>query len=83
MQYKLSELVAKFGGRLVGADVTVSAIAPTDLAAHGEITFYQIISTKSLAYLQSFGDYYQRRRCNRCFTAADYHTKSPTIILAW
>lgn len=39
MQYKLSELVAKFGGRLVGADVTVSAIAPTDLAAHGEITF--------------------------------------------
>jgi len=39
MQYKLSELVAKFGGRLVGADVTVSAIAPTDLAAPGEITF--------------------------------------------
>jgi UDP-3-O-[3-hydroxymyristoyl] glucosamine N-acyltransferase len=39
MQYKLSELIARFGGRLVGADVTVSAIAPTDLAAPGEITF--------------------------------------------
>lgn len=39
MVYKLSELVAKFGGTLVGDDVTVSAIAPTDLAGSGHITF--------------------------------------------
>ncbi len=39
MQYKLSELVAKFGGRLVGDDISVNAIAPTDLATNNHITF--------------------------------------------
>lgn len=39
MQYKLSELVAKFGGRLVGDDISVTAIAPTDLATNNHITF--------------------------------------------
>lgn len=39
MQYKLSEIVAKLGGSLVGADVSVAAIAPTDKAKNGELTF--------------------------------------------
>lgn len=39
MQYKLSELVAKFGGLLVGDDISVTAIAPTDLATNNHITF--------------------------------------------
>ncbi len=39
MQYKLSELVALFGGKLVGEDTTITAIAPTDLAQIGHITF--------------------------------------------
>lgn len=39
MHYKLSELVAKFGGTLSGDDVIVSAIAPTDLAEAMHITF--------------------------------------------
>lgn len=39
MQIKLSELVAKFGGQLVGEDIAISSIAPTDLAEHNQITF--------------------------------------------
>ena len=39
MQYKLSELVAKFGGQLVGEDISVEAISPTDFAAINHITF--------------------------------------------
>ena len=39
MEYKLSELVAKFGGQLIGDDICINAIAPTDLATAGEITF--------------------------------------------
>lgn len=39
MKYKLSEIIAKLGGSLVGADITVSAIAPTDKARAGELTF--------------------------------------------
>lgn len=39
MHYKLSELVAKFGGRLVGEDISVNAIGPTDLAKANDITF--------------------------------------------
>lgn len=39
MQYKLSELVTKFGGELVGEDVTVDAIGSTDLAQPTHITF--------------------------------------------
>lgn len=38
-KYKLSEIVAKFGGELVGDDTTVSGIAPTNLAVDGQITF--------------------------------------------
>ena len=40
MQYKLSELISKFGGVLKGNDVSVSAIMPTDKALPGEITFF-------------------------------------------
>jgi UDP-3-O-[3-hydroxymyristoyl] glucosamine N-acyltransferase len=40
MQYKLSELIAKFGGILKGEDVTVTSIMPTDKALPGEITFF-------------------------------------------
>jgi len=39
MTYRLSELVEKFGGTLVGEDVEVSDIAPTDLANLHQITF--------------------------------------------
>ncbi|MEN9945947.1 MAG: UDP-3-O-(3-hydroxymyristoyl)glucosamine N-acyltransferase [Pseudomonadota bacterium] len=39
MQYKLSELITRFGGQLIGEDVLVNAIAPTDLATAGQITF--------------------------------------------
>lgn len=39
MQYKLSELVARFGGELIGDDVIVNSIAPTDLAKAGHVTF--------------------------------------------
>ena len=39
VQYKLSELVALFGGQLVGDDISVTAIAPTDFAANNHITF--------------------------------------------
>ena len=39
MQYSLSEIVAKLGGRLEGADVVVLAIASTDKAKAGELTF--------------------------------------------
>ncbi len=39
MQVKLSELVAKFGGELVGNDVTIDSIAPTNLAQATQITF--------------------------------------------
>lgn len=39
MQYRLSEIVANLGGSLDGADVTVSAIAQTDRAKPGELTF--------------------------------------------
>ena len=37
--YKLSELVARFGGVLHGTDITVNGIAPTDLANSQQITF--------------------------------------------
>lgn len=40
MQYKLSELISKFGGVLKGNDISVSAIMPTDKALPGEITFF-------------------------------------------
>lgn len=39
MQYRLSDLVTKFGGELVGEDVVINAISPIDLAKNGEITF--------------------------------------------
>lgn len=39
MKYRLSEIVAKFGGELVGEDIEVSKILPTDLANDGDITF--------------------------------------------
>lgn len=39
MKYKLSEIVAKFGGELVGEDVEVSGISPTDIAKSGDLTF--------------------------------------------
>jgi UDP-3-O-[3-hydroxymyristoyl] glucosamine N-acyltransferase len=39
MKFRLSELVAKFGGELIGEDIEVSAIAPTDLAGSQHITF--------------------------------------------
>lgn len=39
MKIKLSQIVAKLGGTLVGEDVTVSAIAATDVAAINQITF--------------------------------------------
>jgi UDP-3-O-[3-hydroxymyristoyl] glucosamine N-acyltransferase len=39
MQYKLSEIIAKFGGVLDGADVIVSAIASTNTAKAGDLTF--------------------------------------------
>ena len=38
--YKLSELIAKFGGDLHGEDVTVSSIKPTDQAQSGDLTFF-------------------------------------------
>lgn len=38
-KYKLSEIVAKFGGELVGDDITISGIAPTNRAIDGQITF--------------------------------------------
>lgn len=39
MQYKLSELIARFGGVLIGDDHTVSGIAPTNMALSDQITF--------------------------------------------
>ena len=39
MKYKLSELVKQFGGALVGEDVVVVGIAPTDIATSGQISF--------------------------------------------
>jgi len=39
IEYKLSEIVAKFGGVLEGADCLISGIAPTDLASTEQITF--------------------------------------------
>lgn len=39
MQYKLSELVAKFGGVLVGEDLIVSGIAPISIAGPNQISF--------------------------------------------
>ena len=39
MQYKLSDIVAKFGGRLEGNDCIVSGIASTNLATLSQITF--------------------------------------------
>lgn len=39
MAMKLSELVAKFGGELIGRDITISGVAPTNLANITDITF--------------------------------------------
>ncbi len=39
MEFKLSELVARFGGTLVGEDIAISGIAPTDKAEENQITF--------------------------------------------
>jgi UDP-3-O-[3-hydroxymyristoyl] glucosamine N-acyltransferase len=39
MQYSLSQIITKLGGHLEGSDVIVSAIAPTDKAKAGELTF--------------------------------------------
>lgn len=39
MSYKLSELVTRFGGQLVGEDITIEAIRPTNLAEANHITF--------------------------------------------
>ncbi len=39
MEIKLSELINKFGGSLVGKDLIVSGVAPTNLASQGQITF--------------------------------------------
>jgi UDP-3-O-[3-hydroxymyristoyl] glucosamine N-acyltransferase len=38
-EYKLSELVARFGGELIGDDIMVSGVAPTNLAKLGQLTF--------------------------------------------
>ncbi len=51
MYYKLSELIAKFGGILVGEDLSVSSIAPTDLAEVEQLTF---LSDKK--YLKDLGN---------------------------
>ncbi|MCE3268803.1 MAG: lpxD [Burkholderiales bacterium] len=39
MQYSLSEIIARLGGQIEGEDVIVSAIASTDKAKAGELTF--------------------------------------------
>lgn len=39
MQIKLSELVERFGGKLVGSDVEITGVAPTNLVKPGQITF--------------------------------------------
>ncbi len=39
MKYKLSELIRHFGGTLIGDDVAISGIAPTDIAQSGQISF--------------------------------------------
>lgn len=39
MQYKLSELIMKFGGTLVGDDIIIDGIAPTDSALNHQLTF--------------------------------------------
>lgn len=39
MEIKLSELVNRFGGKLVGADKLISGVAPTHLVRDGQITF--------------------------------------------
>jgi len=38
-EYKLSELVSKFGGELIGNDIMIKGVAPTNLAQAGELTF--------------------------------------------
>ncbi|MFN8769722.1 MAG: UDP-3-O-(3-hydroxymyristoyl)glucosamine N-acyltransferase [Neisseriaceae bacterium] len=39
MKIKLSELIERFGGKLVGEDITITGVAPTNLAKANEITF--------------------------------------------
>jgi len=39
MSYRLSEIIAKFGGKLVGADIVVDAIAATNNATVNQLTF--------------------------------------------
>ena len=39
MKIKLSQIVEQLGGRLVGADMEVTGIAPTNLVNQGQITF--------------------------------------------
>lgn len=39
MKIKLSELISKFGGELVGDDLEISGVAPTNLVSSGQITF--------------------------------------------
>ena len=39
MQYSLSEIITRLGGTLSGTDVIVHAIAPTNKAQLGELTF--------------------------------------------
>ncbi|MFN7095149.1 MAG: UDP-3-O-(3-hydroxymyristoyl)glucosamine N-acyltransferase, partial [Burkholderiales bacterium] len=39
MNYLLSEIVTKLGGQVVGEDILISGIAPTNLASPGWITF--------------------------------------------
>jgi UDP-3-O-[3-hydroxymyristoyl] glucosamine N-acyltransferase len=40
MSYKLSEIIAKFGGKLEGSDVVVTDIAATNHAMPGSLTFF-------------------------------------------
>lgn len=63
MEFKLSELVAKFGGKLVGDDVSINGIAPTNLVKSGEITFLNdskykkdLLNTKASAVIISAKD---------------------------
>ncbi len=44
--YRLSELVRHFGGELKGEDIEISAIAPTNIAKQGEITFLSDLKYK-------------------------------------
>jgi len=47
MKIKLTELINKFGGTLVGVDVVIENIAPTDMADKNSITFLSDVKYKA------------------------------------